>query len=156
MRQYPQIWRLQHAGEKLRIALPSADLEMGWLNRYLPPRAHKAQRFGTSEWRIAEHHFNAIVAACIKRYGKAEIVWDVSTLLKCTEACKGANEETRENCVCCCGGEFHGGVGTPRWKNATPELLVASDTARYIWWEVSEKKTYSPAWMELLRDAGLR
>ena len=44
---------------------------------------------------------------------------------KCTTACQTAKVTKRDECVCICGGEFHG-QRSSRWRHVTGEFLVRS------------------------------
>lgn len=128
----PQIWR-QVGDPKLVIKTPWVKYGVSarqWLNKALPPRAHHVEYAGNGRWTISRRHLDAIIEACLQEYGAVKLIWDSNENEKCTVACQNANPDTRDDCECVCGGDFHGGQDGNRWKNVVGELLVASQVRR--------------------------
>lgn len=100
----------------------------GYLKEVLGSRVQLAwitDDSGKIWWMVAKSHREALTAALQNRYDGVWVVRDYSTKQVCTTSCQRAIDD---ECICSCGGEFHGGGGT--WMFVKYDLLVNHEVRR--------------------------
>ena len=98
-------------------------------------------------WMIAWAHFTPLIGALKAEYGQVRVITAHCDAEKCDTRCQ---EARGDDCVCSCGGRFHGGTGsyTRGWI-----LVGTTSLRRYGWtereWIVSERMSASEmlAWI---------
>ena len=82
-------------------------------------------------WLIARTHFMALIEALKARYGQVRVITAHCDTEKCDTRCQ---EARGDDCVCSCGGRFHGGTDgyTRRW------ILVGTTSLRRYGWSERE------------------
>lgn len=96
-------------------------------------------------WEISKTHREKLTEALRERYESVWVVRDYSTKQICTTSCQRAE---KDDCVCSCGGQFHGGGG--EWKFVKGDMLIGTEVrriARHYYTENANTSPYSLQFM---------
>lgn len=114
---------------KLYIYFPDGGKwTRGYLKEVLGSRVQLAwmrDDNGNIWWMVAKSQRETLTAALQNRYDGVWVVRDYSTKQVCTTSCQRAIDD---QCICCCGGEFHGGGGD--WTLIKGDLLIGQEVRR--------------------------
>lgn len=112
--------------QKLQVNFPDGGKWVrGWLKGELGRVQLDWKRdpsTGLVWWQLAKGQQEALIEALRSRYEGVWLMRQYSERVTCTTACQKAE---RDDCICSCGGEFHGGGGD--WKYVTDQFMVNNE-----------------------------
>jgi hypothetical protein len=122
---------VRRAKGKVLLSLPIAAGEgktiRPWLRKALGNRAQISFDNSAKLWIVARRHLRPTRDAIVAKYGLCDVEIEnrISQKVQCDERCQKA---TGPDCVCECGGEFHGEEDISRWWVHVGETTLVSKT----------------------------
>ncbi len=109
-RSTPVAFRPIGPGLKLRVRLPYAENNRGWLQhgRRAKPQWHAEHKY----WQLPKSWFNDFVDRCLLKFGRVYIIQTYRQQEKCAPACQQA---VGHECTCSCMGANHGRGNDGTW-----------------------------------------
>jgi hypothetical protein len=96
---------------------------LGELGQRIRPDWNKQQR----RWEIAREHLWVLTEAMADRFGEVDLYMEFSNTEKCDARCRNAVSTDVSECVCSCGGDYHGGRAERRdWKLSGATTLIST------------------------------
>lgn len=96
---------------------------LGELGQRIRPDWNKQQR----RWEIAREHLWVLTEAMADRFGEVDLYMEFSNTERCDARCENAVSTDVSECVCSCGGDYHGGRGERRdWKLSGATTLIST------------------------------
>lgn len=117
----------------IEVRLRWAPGNRDWLHRVVGNRARVV--WDGEKWLLSRRHYDDVLAALRRRYGRVRVTEEYSSTRRCTSSCQTALPETVLWCTCpCAGGNHGGGEARQTWRLVGERLLVSSErfTLTYI------------------------
>ncbi|MBH0780387.1 hypothetical protein [Nocardia bovistercoris] len=118
----------------LYVYLPEQEyLARRWLRQVLGPRVKLArvEHRGVEVWKLNADHLLTLAGSVANAYGPTKMRLEVLHTRTCDSRCQDATETRAWECVCSCGGEFHGNNGSRNdWYPVGRTTLVRHDKTR--------------------------